>query len=149
MTATTRDAQARLDELVTEQDEIPGRIRQAVETGDGETVTRLRRRLDEIPDELSVARAMVLQAQIQQLQAREAELRPVVNELASEREKARKALDEATKVFNEVNARYVNQANELRGIPTRRGQLQTRLDNELATSVSNGPVVRASWLNRG
>jgi len=132
-------------ELEQEQRELPGRIRAAAAAGDVKTVQQLQQRLDALPIEIRTARIMEIQAQIDELEQRKAEVGARLPDLKAAEQQAFDRVKAVQREYLEAQQAYQRAQNELHSLTSEGGQLRVRLDQVLAEGVAVGPVVRSTW----
>lgn len=141
-------AQARLDELISEQADLPSRKRQALAHGDGGQFALLQQRVESIPAELYFASVQKVRAQAAIQDAERAVLQAELAPLLAEYGRLSEALSEAQKAVNAVGHQVETRRGRMRMIADQRRRLDDKLaelqsDFEKQSRLAAAPVMRA------
>lgn len=126
------------DTFRVEQEELPGKLRQASYDGDVEAIVRYKRRLSELPDYIQATEIRLCRLRISALDLRIADAKGDNDALEAPIPALQEAADRAKDALQQAQQRAVNNYNQVREWQTDR----RRYENEVARLMASPADVR-------
>ncbi len=126
------------DTFKVEQEELPGKLRQASYEGDVEAIVRYKRRLSELPDYIHATEIRLCRLRVSVLNLRIADAEGDNDALEAPLPALQESVDRAKQALQQAQQRAVNNYNQVREWQTDR----RRYENEVARLMASPADVR-------